>query len=217
MIPEQKMNNTACDPNRMSPAHIIIKKIESSHQFHVIFAAEEQSVYFFNKGTQYIYLLREGQVEIRRNSDNMVISHVKSPSVVGLAIRSEQENYHYIKTTMPTELMAVKKDTAFELFSEDNLWREAFSLCVDIVNSAYMRDEICTTRNVYKVVRNHLELLWTMEEPQRSSTSLFEFIMDRTKISRSSLNKIVKELSAGGYIKTYRGKLLDKKTLPMNY
>ncbi|WP_320339062.1 helix-turn-helix domain-containing protein [Enterobacter asburiae] len=47
--------------------------------------------------------------------------------------------------------------------------------------------------------------------------SIFSFILSRTSISRSSLNKILKDLYKGGYITLNRGKLVALKKLPSKY
>jgi len=211
------MKNAENDVSVTSTTRLLMSEIERRNCYHLIVAAEKQVIHFWNKNTQYVYLLRTGEVEIRRISDNMVISCLKPPSAIGLTLRSEQDTYHYIKTSAPAELMAVRKEVIFDVFDTCELWREAFTLCVDVANKAFERDEACASRNVYSIVRQHLEMIWVMDEQQRNSTSVFEFILDRANISRSSLNKIIKDLSVGGYIKTYRGKLLDKKNLPMNY
>ncbi|WP_420888545.1 helix-turn-helix domain-containing protein [Cronobacter universalis] len=42
-------------------------------------------------------------------------------------------------------------------------------------------------------------------------------MLSRSSISRSSLNKILKELCNGGYIKINRGRLIDMKNLPSKF
>ncbi|MHB9348925.1 helix-turn-helix domain-containing protein, partial [Enterobacter vonholyi] len=84
-----------------------------------------------------------------------------------------------------------RQERALRLIEEQSLWQEAFTLCVDVVNKCYIRDEAFASRNVYGIVRQHLEMLWEMDEEQRSRFSAFEFILSRTTVSRSSLNKIL--------------------------
>ncbi|MCG7803913.1 helix-turn-helix domain-containing protein [Enterobacter vonholyi] len=198
-------------------AERIIDNIESADCFHRVVAGEKQTIPFRQKETQYVYCLCAGEAEVRRLSDDTVVAYVKAPAVTGLTLREKDTIFHYLRTTRPAELMAVRQERALRLIEEQSLWQEAFTLCVDVVNKCYIRDEAFASRNVYGIVRQHLEMLWEMDEEQRSRFSAFEFILSRTTVSRSSLNKILKELSTGGYITMRRGRLMDKKSLPANY
>ncbi|MBL5926028.1 helix-turn-helix domain-containing protein [Enterobacter asburiae] len=198
-------------------AERIIEKIEKADCFHMVVADEKQAIKFCQKETQYIYCLRSGEAEVRRLSDNTVVAYVKAPAITGLTIQEQDTVFHYLRTTRPAELMAVRLERALHLIEKQSLWQEAFTLCVEIANKCYIRDEAFASRNVYGIARQHIEMLWEMDEEERRRFSVFEFILSRTTISRSSLNKILKDLSTGGYITMYRGKLLDKKSLPANY
>lgn len=103
------------------------------------------------------------------------------------------------------------------LIQDNSLWHEAFTLGIAVANTCFTRDEACASRNVYGIVRQHIEMLWALGGDQCKKLSVFEFVLNRTSVSRSSLNKILKDLSKGGYIMMHRGKLIEKKTLPTNY
>ena len=198
-------------------ASIITDAFENMNCYHLLTAAGKQNIYFRNRGEQFIYCLRSGDAEVRRVSDDTIVSYIRAPVVSGLTLLPGGQIYHYLKTTIPAELIVVRHDRGMEVIAELNLWREAYLVTSDVANMFFIRDEACASRNVYGLVRQHLEMLWEMDETQRAGTSVFEFILSRTTISRSSLNKILKDLSAGEYIKMHRGKLLEKENLPRNY
>ncbi|WP_050863390.1 helix-turn-helix domain-containing protein [Enterobacter kobei] len=198
-------------------ANRIIDAIENDNCYHLLIAGDNQCIFFYKKDILHLMCLRSGQAEIRRISDNTVIDYIKSPAILGLMLHKETKSLHYIKTTCSSELLMVNHEKGMNLINEKNLWKEAFLLTINMINTCYMRDENFISRNVYGIVRQHLELIWKMEPDIRETFSIFDFILNRTTISRSSLNKILKDLSAGGYIKTRRGVLLEKRTLPLKY
>ncbi|MBV8041265.1 helix-turn-helix domain-containing protein, partial [Pluralibacter sp.] len=63
----------------------------------------------------------------------------------------------------------------------------------------------------------YLEMLWEQHRDSLDEISIFDFILNRAAVSRSSLNKILKELSDGGYVKINRGRLVYLKKLPTGY
>ena len=198
-------------------ANRIIDAIENDNCYHLLIAGDNQCIHFQKKDIIYLMCLRSGQAEIRRISDNTVVANIKSPAILGLTLYKETKILHYLKTTCSSELLMVNHEQGMNLINEKTLWKEAFLLSINMTNTCYMRDENFISRNVYGIVRQHLELIWEMDSDTRVTLSMFDFILNRTTISRSSLNKILKELIAGGYIKTRRGILLEKFTLPLKY
>ncbi|HID4702653.1 TPA: helix-turn-helix domain-containing protein, partial [Enterobacter cloacae] len=78
-------------------------------------------------------------------------------------------------------------------------------------------DQRFSSKNAYDIIKNNLEAIWELPENERSQISVFKFILSRSSISRSSLNKVLKDLNDGGYINIHRGKLLNIKNLPLKY
>ncbi|HEO9815833.1 TPA: helix-turn-helix domain-containing protein [Klebsiella variicola] len=201
---------------RRIAAESMIKHIEQENCYHLIVASGRQEIQLYENNICYHYCLRAGEIEIRRLSDDIVVSYLKAPDIVGLSTYDKSQVYHYIKTISNVELLAIKHENFYRMIEEKKLWQEAFTLSIYMLNINYIRDEALASRNVYGIVRHYIEIFWSMEE-ERSRFSIFEFILSRTNISRSSLNKILKDLCLGGYIKMERGKLIDKKNLPLNY
>lgn len=198
-------------------ANRIIDAIENENCYHLLIAGHNQCIHFHKNEIIYLMCLRSGQAEIRRISDNTVVAYIKSPAILGLSLDKKTKTLHYLKTTCSSELLMVSHDYGMDLINKKALWKEAFLLSTNMTNTCYIRDENFISRNVYGIVRQHLELIWEMDPDIRETFSIFDFILNRTTISRSSLNKILKELCAGGYIKTRRGILLEKHTLPLKY
>ena len=60
-----------------------------------------------------------------------------------------------------------------------------------------------------EIVIEHLKEIWALDEPERHTTSVYNFILSRNNISRSAVQKVVRELESSGDIKFYRGKLIE--------
>lgn len=195
----------------------IASYIEHESKFNLILSSAKQVINFENSNKKYVFYLKIGEVEVRRLIDDKIISNIKSPAIIGLSTLFHEENYHYIRSSSNIEILAIESREMVKVIGDNNLWEDAFIIMSSALISLYFRDEVVSSNKVYGVVRNHIEILWSLSENERSQISIFDFILSRTSISRSSLNKILKNLSIGGYIKLNRGRLLDKKQLPINY
>ncbi|HAS1004211.1 TPA: hypothetical protein I3768_004297 [Enterobacter cloacae] len=92
-----------------------------------------------------------------------------------------------------------------------------FLMTCEITLNFFKRDQRFSSKNAYDIIKNNLEAIWELPENERSQISVFKFILSRSSISRSSLNKVLKDLNDGGYINIHRGKLLNIKNLPLKY
>lgn len=184
---------------------------------HSIYASKDQRVDFYSNGKSYVYFLKNGEVEVHRQIDDIVIVNIRGPAIIGLTSLFSEVSYHYFKCVGNVNLMAVDKMSMIKFIDNNNLWKDAFLIASNAARLSYQHDEIISSKNVYGIVKNHLELLWSMDERERLDTSIFDFVMRRNVISRSSLNKILKDLSSGGYIEIKRGKLFGINKLPIKY
>lgn len=183
----------------------------------VIYASKNQKISFKSRDKKYVYYLTEGEVDIHRTIDDLLLLTMKSPKVLGLSILHSDDCYHYIKTTMNCKLIAFEREKFHEMINSNNLWREVFIITSSLVKSYFKRDEKFSSRCAYDVIKNNLEVLWANPPNEREKTSIFTYILSRSSLSRSSLSKVLKDLSDGGYISIKRGKLLDMKNLPDKY
>ncbi len=195
----------------------IIDSIEKETHYHLVMAGEKQVIPFLQKDILRLFCLCSGGVDMRRLSDNTIVAHIDAPAVAGLSLSKDAKILHYLKTTSPTQLKVISHETGMHIINKNNLWKEAFLLSNSMINISYIRDEHCISRNVYEIVRQHIELIWELDIEIRSSISVFDFILSRTNISRSSICKILKDLSVGGYIEINRGRLAKKTHLPQHY
>lgn len=194
-----------------------IEQISECDTRHTIYAAPNQKITFEDKSQSYIYIIQHGIVDVRRKNDDIIVLTKKSPSILGLTSLFSDVYYHYLSTVTEVKMIAIEQLAAIEYLSRKNLWREAAEVLCQASQLYYQRDEIVSGNTVYDVIRNHLEILWQYPRREREEISVFEFIMERSNVSRSSLNKVLKNLSLGGHVILQRGKLIDLRKLPKSY
>jgi CRP-like cAMP-binding protein len=122
-----------------------------------------------------------------------------------------------MKTTKNSKLIAIEKSHFRELVETHNLWKEVFTITSSLMKAYFKRDERFSSKNVYDVIKNNLEVLWESPPMERKKISIFKYILSRSDMSRSSLSKVLKDLNDGGYITISRGKLLNVRSLPEKY
>ncbi|MFI8319484.1 helix-turn-helix domain-containing protein [Kosakonia cowanii] len=140
-----------------------------------------------------------------------------APAMIGLFSLGENDIYHHFVTATNVKLIAIEESYFSETIEAHNLWKNIFLIAADYARYFFIRDEKFNSKDVYSIIKNNLELLWQYPEDERMQISIFKFILSRSQISRSSLNKILKDLIEGGYIHINRGRLLSMKELPRRY
>lgn len=184
---------------------------------HVVLASENQNIFFEEKNDAYVYIVESGTVDVKRKNDNIIILTTKGPAVLGLTSIFSGVYYHYLSTVTESKIIAIPTTFAIQHIEHLNLWQETSKILCQAAQYYYMRDEVVSGSTVYEVIKNHLEILWRYPLEEREKISTFDFIMSRSNISRSSLNKVLKDLISGGYITMRRGRLYDIKKLPPSY
>lgn len=203
-----------CD---LESVKLISNAIEKNPEGRLILASENQKL-SLSEGGGRVYYLISGEVEVRRKSDDIIVINIESPAIIGLTSLYEESSYHYLKTIMPSNLISISKSDAVNIIDSENLWKSAFKIVSMAAFSYYKRDELIISTNVYSIIRRYLLILENLPEDEKNDISLFDYILKRTTISRSSLNKILRDLVEGGYISINRGRLVKiLKTLPLNY
>lgn len=186
-----------------------------------ILSSKKQIIHFSSSGGEkVVYNLLAGEVEIRNVKNNLIALNVSAPAILGLSNMFVNDDFYYIKTVTDVEFMSLPLSTFVAIVDKKNLWRH-----ISVIMSLYItiysqRNLILSQSNAYNVIKNHLEILWELQNKDGdgfNDVSVFEFILNRIPISRSSLNKVLKDLSSGGYIKLNRGKLTFMGKLPSGY
>lgn len=202
--------------------HLAIERIgasimDSSARVEII-SSPKNHLNFKDNGNNYIYFLVSGEVELCNLTNNVIISNVRHPAVLGITMMFSEMDYISIKTISNVKLYRVDLVSFNSAIERKGLWKD-ISILFSWYLEIYLSREYITSNisNSYDLVRHYLETLWNEYQDCLEGISIFNFILSRTTISRSSVNKIIKDLSEGGYIKVRRGRLLFLKKLPAKY
>jgi len=169
-----------------------------SHSHHVIYAAPKQKVSFQDESSSYVYILNKGMVDIRRNSDGVIICTTKGKTLLGLESIFTGLYFHHLTCVTESQIIAIDRLIALDLFNKNNSWQAVSVILSQAAEYHYRRDLLVSGCTTYDIIRNHLEMIWSYPEEDRVNISIFDFILNRTSISRSSLNKVLKDLTLGG-------------------
>ncbi|MBE4947037.1 helix-turn-helix domain-containing protein [Enterobacter cloacae complex sp. P1B] len=195
----------------------ILEIVEASNKFIRIYASNGQQIHSTLNNKPHVYFLTEGRVDIYRKTDDILIFTVYAPHILGLFFMFEKNDYHYFRASTDATFTAIPTIELNCLADSNNLWKHFFLMTCEIASNFFKRDQRFSSKNAYDIIKNNLEAIWELPENERSQISVFKFILSRSTISRSSLNKVLKDLNDGGYIKIHRGKLLNIKNLPLKY
>ncbi|HDC4621274.1 TPA: helix-turn-helix domain-containing protein, partial [Enterobacter asburiae] len=170
----------------------ILEHVLDFSEKNYIYASNKQKIMLNDNDMSYVIFLLSGEVLVHRLSDDIVVLNAKAPVVMGLTSLLSNKYYHYLQTTTDTKIISIKRENMLKLLDEKKLWMHAFKIVSMAAQYYYQRDEVVFADSVYGVIKNHLEILWQYPKEDRLKISIFDFILSRSKVSRSSLNKVLK-------------------------
>lgn len=167
-----------------------------------------------------ICFITDGIMNVRRKEDNLVILEAKAPFILGLTnLFNFEFNDVYIESVDECHIHVLKTNIFKELLASDHsrTWFHISNILGWRLHVYASRDKILSQKTVYDSIRIHLLDIWALPEESRLRTSIYMYILERIKISRSALHKVIYQLNFGEYITTKRGKLISVNNLPDTY
>lgn len=174
---------------------------------------EKIPTHYIRDGKKCAILLLSGSVLLKRMTDDIIISEINAPFVFGIHEAIINKSTLYIKPLSKSVLKSVDLDDFYRTTPPDLIT----AICANIIDIYQNRDESVICNSVYDCIKKCLENINLLEEDKRHGVSIFGYIKERNKISRSSIFKILRELEKGQYIKTKRGRLLHLNKLPKSF
>lgn len=169
-------------------------------------------------GQKSIVYLESGSINLHRKNDGVLIYKFDQPFVIGLDHLFSCSEYYNITPNEDVMLYLLTHEDAIDVLDKENLWKDiAIIMAYTLEIYEHRSHSFAEHRNVYDIVKVHLEMIWDLPEEERNKISIFDYILKRHNISRSSVAKILKELNNGDYISTKRGKLINLNKLPIKY
>jgi hypothetical protein len=163
------------------------------------------------KNNNNIYYIETGRISFYRVQDNMLTITMSAPCLAGVAQMLFQYQTHYIRCDESCSMWVISNQDIKQLISQNNLWMHMYNLLAKQVQLYFEREYMISQKSTREIVLQNLAYIWDMPEEERVSTSIYNFILLRTHISRSGIHKVISELEKEMVVETVRGKLTHLK------
>ncbi|HCB2208466.1 TPA: helix-turn-helix domain-containing protein [Citrobacter farmeri] len=162
------------------------------------------------------YLIKSGVVSVYRYPENVLIEIFDAPTLRGaIPVLPGSDAMYTLKVIQAAEIAVVKKEDFYNLLTKFNLW-EVFSRHLQLVVAIGVEVILkLSSPSAYNIVRSQLYELIAKPESILSSITAENYIRSKTRLSRSSLMRILSELKNDGYIVIDRGVLKRIVHLPV--
>lgn len=168
-------------------------------------------------GKNMCWMLLKGSLTIKRITDDLIISQMSPPAIMGLALVAYPSPNLYLHFDSDSEIATIAVDELESIIDEHQLWKCVASVQAHITQVLVIRDSTVVVKSAYEVVCNQLRYLMEESLQIRGDVTVTNYILKRTHISRSSIVKILRQLQDGGYIVMEDSKLVAINILPERY
>lgn len=164
-----------------------------------------------------VFFLKEGAASLRLKSNGMIIADFRAPAILGIEMLFSTSADTTIYVDGTARLIQVPASELVKEIDRMGMWQDIFRIMVE--HALQLRDTLAIGAfgSSYEVIRHHLLALNSSTQESMRSESLHSYISMRSRVSRSTLHKIIKSLQVGHYIDIKRGKLIELRHLPEKY
>ncbi len=151
----------------------------------------------FHKNGPEIYLLTSGNFWLHRQADGLQMSMAKAPHIFGLAELSiPVSDTTYVKFAADSEVFALSGAKAqTRLNQQPELWQDVAKMLAFHLHFSTWRDLHLLNDNAYDTIRGKLLEMQKHDEALRKSTTILNYILGSTKLSRSTILRVLKDHS----------------------
>ncbi|PHM54450.1 hypothetical protein Xekk_02646 [Xenorhabdus sp. KK7.4] len=160
------------------------------------------------------FLLVQGYVNIRRVEDNLIISTVFSPYILGLSFYSGSETYYSIELGPDCKIYQLPRISALNAIKKHDLYREWMRVISYKMAFLYARDMSIFRHGAKDIVCSLLSRLITLPNEFRENISAIKYIEQRCTLSRSCIQRILASLKKSKNIEIIDGYLVKVIFLP---
>lgn len=185
---------------------------------------EEQEFKHYPKGSRFVFInsgehlcqfVRAGMVSIENQESHLALGIAVAP--VSLGFTSALSDKLLLRALEACEVATVPLDTVMARIEEKQLWEIMAKHMIILTNKLFIQNEMAAAPTTYDVLCYQLQALARESESIRQQIAAYQYILDRTHLSRSSVMKILSALKKGGYIELDQGKLVAIKQLPARF
>jgi CRP-like cAMP-binding protein len=174
-------------------------------------------LYYSVNGENMCYLILSGTIKVGRDIDGFIVSSLPVPNIAGITNLLPETTGLYLETMKESEIAILTTSRAQQLIGETNSWELLVNHIAKVTANLFHNNIIMTAPSTYEVLR--FQLMALMNEPAsvRETTSTAKYILERTRLSRSTVMKMLAQLKQGGYIQLDDGILVALNHLPAKY
>lgn len=174
-------------------------------------------LYYSIDGLNMCYIIRSGSIKVGLDIDGFVVASMPVPNIAGIANLLTDNIGIYVETQSESEIATMTTLQAQQIIGETQSWELLVNHIAKVTTNLFNNIIIMTAPSTYEVLR--FQLLALMREPEhvRNSTSAVKYILERTRLSRSTVMKMLAQLKQGGYIQLDDGILIALHHLPAKY
>lgn len=173
--------------------------------------------YYSVNGINMCYIVRSGSIKVCRDIDGFVVASMPVPNIAGIANLLTENIDIYLETQSESEIATITTLQAQQLIGETQSWELLVNHIAKVTFNLLNTNIIMTAPSTYEVLRFQLMALMNEPDSVRESISAAKYVLERTRLSRSTVMKMLAQLKQGGYIQLDDGILIALHHLPAKY
>jgi len=177
----------------------------------------QRRLYYTVDGVKMCYIIRSGLIKVCRNADEFVMATLPTPNIAGITDMIPDTSGVYLELQDEADIAILTTARAQQLIAETNSWELLAKHITKVTTNLFNNNIIMTAPTTYEVVKFHLIMLIQEPASVREKTSAVKYILERTRLSRSTVMKMLAQLKQGGYIQLEDGILVTLNHLPARY
>lgn len=168
-------------------------------------------------GERLCYLVLKGRCTIHRKSDDLLISTLTGPALIGLSNLQRLEVDAYIKTLVPCDIASLKMTDVYDIIVSNDLWEVVAKHMMVLAGKLFHSNEQLSAPSAYDIVRAQLNELINEAPSIRENITAERYIREKTHLSRSGIMRMLAALKGGGFIELHKGILVNIAKLPAKF
>lgn len=171
----------------------------------------------FKNGTSYCYFVRNGWFSIHHSADPVLLGTLQLPGIIGIGGAIPESAGLYIESKVESEVATTTVPEMHALINELDLWEMLSKHIFRMTGSIFTKGVLLTGNSSYEIIRFHLIELMNEPEEIRNITVAVTYVQQKTRLSRSTIMKMLAQLKQGGYVTLENGILKKVHKLPLKY
>lgn len=159
--------------------------------------------------------IRQGTVSIENLENYLALGIASAP--VSLGFTSALSEKLLLRALEECEVATVPLETVMARIEAKQLWELMARHMIIVTNKLFIQNEMVAAPTTYDVLCYQLQALAKESDNIRQQIAAYQYILDRTHLSRSSVMKMLAALKKGGYIELDQGKLVAINHLPARF